>query len=174
MLMSAGATGIIPRALDPVLVLRALEMVTIGGHYIPPDIIDPQLGRELLARRGQAKPLATRRLRPDVDLSPRQEQIMRCVHMGSTNKMIAKMLGISEGTVKIHLTVIFQLLGATNRAAAVAIYNGVQSTHLEILRAAAPKVPQEPQEPAEPGTGSAGGTGSGCGASGTSRPDRHR
>jgi DNA-binding NarL/FixJ family response regulator len=41
MLMSAGATGVIPRTLDPVLVLRALEMVMIGGHFVPPDIIDP-------------------------------------------------------------------------------------------------------------------------------------
>lgn len=48
--------------------------------------------------------------------------------------MIAKTLGISEGTVKIHLASIFQQLGATNRAAAVAIYNGVQASHLEILR----------------------------------------
>jgi DNA-binding NarL/FixJ family response regulator len=155
MLMAAGATGIIPRALDPVLVLRALEMVTIGGHYIPPDIIDPQLGRDLLARRGQQKPQGTRRLRPDIDLSPRQQQIMRCVHMGSTNKMIAKMLGISEGTVKIHLTGIFQVLGATNRAAAVAIYNGVQSSHLEILRAKAvpdlmPAAPEETEHSVEP------------------------
>jgi DNA-binding NarL/FixJ family response regulator len=133
MLMSAGATGVIPRTLDPVLVLRALEMVMIGGHFVPPDIIDPQLGREL-ARRGAGKPLPARRIRTDLDLSPRQQQIMRCVHMGCTNKTIARMLGISEGTVKIHLTSVFQQLGATNRAAAVAIYNGVQDSHLEILR----------------------------------------
>lgn len=59
---------------------------------------------------------------------------MRCVHMGSTNKMIARTLGISEGTVKIHLTSIFQQLGAPNRAAAVALYNGWMSAHLQVLR----------------------------------------
>ena len=59
---------------------------------------------------------------------------MRCVHMGSTNKMIARTLGISEGTVKIHLTSIFQQLGAPNRAAAVALYNGWLSNHLQVLR----------------------------------------
>ena len=59
---------------------------------------------------------------------------MRCVHMGSTNKMIARTLGISEGTVKIHLTSIFQQLGAPNRAAAVALYNGWLSAHLQVLR----------------------------------------
>jgi DNA-binding CsgD family transcriptional regulator len=68
-------------------------------------------------------------------MTKHKQQIMRCVHMGSTNKMIARTLGISEGTVKIHLASIFQLLGAANRAAAVAIYNGVQNAHLEILRA---------------------------------------
>lgn len=60
---------------------------------------------------------------------------MRFVHMGSTNKMIARTLGISEGTVKIHLASIFQQLGAANRAAAVAIYNGWLSPHLEVLLA---------------------------------------
>ena len=59
---------------------------------------------------------------------------MRCVHMGSTNKMIARTLGISEGTVKIHLTSIFQQLGAPNRAAAVALYNGWLTNHLQVLR----------------------------------------
>jgi DNA-binding NarL/FixJ family response regulator len=134
MLLAAGAMGVIPRALAPMLILRAFEMVMIGGHYIPPDIIDPELGRELLPRRGQDKTQIVHKVRVEMNLSPRQQQIMRCVHMGSTNKMIAKTLGISEGTVKIHLASIFQQLGATNRAAAVAIYNGVQHPHLAILR----------------------------------------
>ncbi len=93
-------------------------MVTIGGHYIPPDVIHPELGRQLRRGRGKYTAASLRKLRcTDPTLSPRQEQIMRCIHMGSTNKMIAKMLGISEGTVKIHLAGVFQPLGATNRAA---------------------------------------------------------
>ncbi|SAK62257.1 transcriptional regulator [Caballeronia hypogeia] len=138
-LMSAGAMGVIPRALDPLLILRALEMVMAGGHYIPADVVDPELTRELAARRAQESAKPSIRLRHHPTLSPRQQQIMRCVHMGSTNKMIAKTLGISEGTVKIHLASIFQQLGATNRAAAVAIYNGVQTAHLEILRSSTSK-----------------------------------
>ena len=59
---------------------------------------------------------------------------MRCVHMSSTNKMIARTLGISEGTVKIHPVSIFQQLGGPNRAAAVALYNGWLSAHIEVLR----------------------------------------
>jgi DNA-binding NarL/FixJ family response regulator len=149
-LIGAGALGIIPRTLDPILVLRAFEMVMIGGHYIPPDIIDPELGRELLPRRTFDHAARSRAIRPDLKLSQRQEQIMRCVHMGSTNKMIAKTLGISEGTVKIHLASIFQQLGATNRAAAVAIYNGVQSSHLEILRSKNHESVESVQTPESP------------------------
>ncbi len=67
---------------------------------------------------------------------------MRCVHMGSTNKMIAKTLGISEGTVKIHLACIFQQLGAPNRAAAVAIYNGWLSSQLQVLSDDAAQAPK--------------------------------
>lgn len=133
-LMNAGAMGVIPRALDPILILRALEMALVGGHYIPADIVDPELTREITARRAQEAAKQLHTIRHHATLSPRQQQIMRCVHMGSTNKMIAKTLGISEGTVKIHLASIFQQLGATNRAAAVAIYNDVQNSHLEILR----------------------------------------
>ncbi|MDR5813754.1 MULTISPECIES: response regulator transcription factor [unclassified Caballeronia] len=133
-LMNAGAMGIVPRALDPALILRALEMVLVGGHYIPADIVDPDLTREIAARRAQVVEKQLLKVRHHPTLSPRQQQIMRCVHMGSTNKMIAKTLGISEGTVKIHLASIFQQLGASNRAAAVAIYNGVLNPHLAILR----------------------------------------
>ncbi|WP_244846668.1 response regulator transcription factor [Caballeronia sp. SL2Y3] len=134
MLMSAGAMGVIPRTLEPILILRALEMVLIGGHYVPPDVIDLAPIRDLPIRRQHALAAMPDSARVHPTLSPRQQQIMRCVHMGSTNKMIAKTLGISEGTVKIHLASIFQQLGAPNRAAAVAIYNGVQNSYLEILR----------------------------------------
>jgi len=133
-LMGAGAMGVVPRRLEPALILRAFEMVLVGGHYVPPDVIDIALIRELPIRRQQALAALAPSVRVHPTLSPRQQQIMRCVHMGSTNKMIAKTLGISEGTVKIHLASIFQQLGATNRAAAVAIYNGVQNSHLEVLR----------------------------------------
>jgi len=133
-LLEAGALGVVPRTLDPQLLVRALEMVLLGGHYVPAEALDSELVREFAPRRypDAARPLpSTRRF---ATLSPRQQQIMRCVHMGNTNKVIAKTLGISEGTVKIHLASIFQQLGAVNRAAAVAIYNGWQNNCLEVLR----------------------------------------
>jgi len=58
------------------------------------------------------------------NLSPRQQDIMRLVHRGWTNKMIARELGVAEGTVKVHLSVIFRALGVHNRSTAIAVING--------------------------------------------------
>jgi DNA-binding NarL/FixJ family response regulator len=133
-LLAEGARGIIRRTTDSILIVKLLELILLGGNHLPADVLatpwpSPQPAQPP-ARSETPRP---RRL--VVHLSPRQEQILRYVHMGNTNKMIARALGISEGTVKIHLTSIFQQLGAPNRAAAVAIYNGLLSNQLEVLRA---------------------------------------
>ncbi|MGF6571083.1 DNA-binding NarL/FixJ family response regulator [Paraburkholderia sp. GAS333] len=155
-LMDEGVLGVVPRATDPCLIVRAFEMVLLGGHYVPPGAValDPPLPPDTTIRVFDEKNPPPRRARLSSGLSPRQEQIMRCVHMGSTNKMIARTLGISEGTVKIHLTCIFQQLGASNRAAAVALYNGWMSSHLQVLRnnsdgAARPVVEQTSAAPSK-------------------------
>lgn len=135
-LVGAGIHGIIPRATNPLLIVRLLELVLAGGLYAP-FLTETETHNALPAAlpTRERLPDTPRRKRLMPALSPRQEQIMRCVHMGSTNKMIARTLGISEGTVKIHLASIFQQLGAPNRAAAVAIYNGWLTPQLEVLRA---------------------------------------
>ncbi|MFM0218390.1 MULTISPECIES: response regulator transcription factor [Paraburkholderia] len=135
-LMDEGVLGVVPRETDPCLIVRAFEMVMLGGHYVPSGALalNPPLPADTAIRPFDEKSPPPRRPRLSNGLSPRQEQIMRCVHMGSTNKMIARTLGISEGTVKIHLTSIFQQLGAPNRAAAVALYNGWLTNHLQVLR----------------------------------------
>jgi DNA-binding NarL/FixJ family response regulator len=53
------------------------------------------------------------------ELSKRQLEILRLVHMGLQNKNIANLLLISEGTVRIHLTDIYRILAVKNRTEAV-------------------------------------------------------
>ncbi|WP_144145741.1 response regulator transcription factor [Paraburkholderia sp. BCC1884] len=144
-LMDEGVLGVVSRETDPCLIVRAFEMVLLGGHYVPAGALalNPPLPPDAAIRPFDEKTPPPRRGKISNGLSPRQEQIMRCVHMGSTNKMIARTLGISEGTVKIHLTSIFQQLGAPNRAAAVALYNGWLTSHLQVLRIGA-QVPMRP------------------------------
>lgn len=55
------------------------------------------------------------------DLSPRQREILALVAAGRTSKEIASALGISESTVNWHLTNVFERLGASSRAEAVAL-----------------------------------------------------
>jgi len=138
--MHAGVLGVIPRDLAPRLIVRAFELVLLGGHYVPAQALDIGLPHTppYPSRHDVEAPALPRRadLEGRSPLSPRQHQIMHLVHLGNTNKVIARALGISEGTVKIHLSSMFRLLGATNRAAAVAIYNGWQFNDLNVLRSA--------------------------------------
>nr|WP_322014582.1 response regulator transcription factor [Paraburkholderia sp. J12] len=133
-LLDEGARGIIRRTTDSILIVKLLELILLGGNHLPTDVLTDPWPSPQPPARPAPNDATPRPRRPVVRLSPRQEQILRCVHMGNTNKMIARALGISEGTVKIHLTSIFQQLGAPNRAAAVAIYNGLLSNQLEVLR----------------------------------------
>ena len=52
------------------------------------------------------------------ELSEREREVLRCVAEGLPNKLIARKLGISEKTVKAHLTRVFQQIGVTDRTQA--------------------------------------------------------
>ena len=77
-------------------------------------------GEAPLAPRAAAALLADRRSRPvpDVKLSPREREVLRLVLDGLANKQIARRLGISEKTVKGHLTSLFQRIGVADRTQA--------------------------------------------------------
>jgi DNA-binding CsgD family transcriptional regulator len=57
-------------------------------------------------------------------LTPRQREIVALVVNGATNKTIAELLGISERTVEVHLTTIYQRAGIENRASLVSLLLG--------------------------------------------------
>jgi DNA-binding NarL/FixJ family response regulator len=86
--------------------IAALRFVLSGGIYLPPNAVDVQ-----------AESAAASFTR----LSPRQQQVSQLLLQGCPNKVIAKQLGLSEGTVKAHVSAIFQILGARNRVEAVMI-----------------------------------------------------
>lgn len=59
-------------------------------------------------------------------LPPRQLQILRLLASGLTNKAIANQLGISDGTVKSHMSYILPVLGVRRRQEAVAMLTKIQ------------------------------------------------
>src|SRR5690606_31857815 len=66
-------------------------------------------------------------------LSERETQILDCLLSGYSNKMIAKRLEISEGTVKVHLKGILKKINVQNRtqAAIWALNNGIATDQLD-------------------------------------------
>jgi DNA-binding NarL/FixJ family response regulator len=70
----------------------------------------------------EAQPLARGRAddTPLDALSPRQREVFLLLASGLSNKMIARKLGITEGTVKSHVATIFDVLQVHNRVSAVA------------------------------------------------------
>jgi DNA-binding NarL/FixJ family response regulator len=103
--LEAGAVGYLLKDADPEEVLSGVRAAYAGGSPL-----DPKAARALVdARRAQ---------RPARDLSAREEEVLRLVATGLANKQIARRLGISERTVKAHLTSVFQQLGVTDRTQA--------------------------------------------------------
>ena len=98
-----GAAGYVPKSSDPGVTIQALRLVLAQGTYLPPE----------------AAPQPPQAPNWPQELSPRQLAVLRCLLQGKPNKVIAREIGIAEGTVKAHLWAVYQLLGVNNRAQAM-------------------------------------------------------
>lgn len=110
--LDAGALGYIPKASPPAVMLSALNLVLSGGVYVPALMLEPDSG---LTAHDAAEFAALRH----TGLTTRQMEVLRLLVQGCPNKIIARTLDLTEGTVKIHVTAIFRTLGVNNRTEAV-------------------------------------------------------
>ncbi len=115
--LRAGAAGYIPKSAVGQLVLPAIRLVLAGGRYLPPEIMFADGAAAPAAAPAPALPADPARIDA---LSPRQREVFRLLAQGLSNKMIARQLAISEGTVKSHVATIFDVLRVHSRVAAVA------------------------------------------------------
>lgn len=106
-----GAAGYIPKSSSVKIMLSALDLVFSGGVYVPPTVLRD--GGETEARPVPPADPALEQL-----LTQRQREVLERLREGKSNKQIAHELGLSEGTVKIHMTAIFKSLGVRNRTQA--------------------------------------------------------
>ncbi len=110
--MHAGARGYVLKSASKEELIGAVRAVAGGGGFLQPEVAGPILRR--LA--SDAKVDAQR-----ANLTLREIQILEYVSEGQSNREIGKRLSISEETVKSHLKHLYEKLGASDRAQAVAI-----------------------------------------------------
>ena len=106
--LDAGASGYLLKDAEPGELLAAIRAVAEGSSPL-----DPRVARTLLTARRNAPTAATA-----AELTDREREVLGLVGMGMANKQIARRLGIREGTVKAHLTNVFQRIGVRDRTSA--------------------------------------------------------
>lgn len=115
--IEAGAAGFIPKSYRLEEMEAALRVVLRHRVYLPAEFVladdvtrsrhPDELPREDLARFLRS------------ELSPRQRQVLALAIRGTPIKLIARQLSIAEGTVKVHLSMVYRALGARNRTDAL-------------------------------------------------------
>jgi len=115
--IGAGAMGFVPKSAQTRVLIEALQQVLEGNVSVPGTLgsaanLTPGSGATGNAGGGE----------PEVALlTLRQLEVLSRLCQGKTNKQIATELGLSEKTVKAHVTAIFKVLGVVNRTQAVLV-----------------------------------------------------
>ena len=112
--IDSGAAGFIPKSSTPEVLLNALRLILGGGIYLPPMAL-----RGLADAPESSTSSHVSHERLVEALSGRQLDVLNKAVLGKPNKVIARELGISEATVKAHLSAAFRVLGVHNRTEAV-------------------------------------------------------
>ena len=104
--LACGANGYIIKDVAPSELVRALKIIAAGGSYV-----DPRIAGELLRRRGSNN-------RYLYELTSRENEVIQRIAQGLSNKEISEQLGVSDKTVKNHVSHIFSKLNITARSQA--------------------------------------------------------
>jgi DNA-binding NarL/FixJ family response regulator len=115
--MEFGAAGFIPKTNSLDTMRAAIAQVLDGGRWTPPDF-------DLNAARNGESSVMARRL---ASLTPQQIRVLMMLSQGLLNKQIAYELGVSEATVKAHVSAIFQKLGVESRTQAVILATKIET-----------------------------------------------
>lgn len=108
-----GASGYVSKASPTDTLLEAVREVLAGEIWLPPEY------REITGNRRRAKTVAER-----FGLTKSQSRVLELLAEGKSNREIAEMLGVTEGTVKIHVSAIFKAMNVNNRSQALLLAKG--------------------------------------------------
>ncbi|PTR34768.1 LuxR family two component transcriptional regulator [Luteibacter sp. OK325] len=119
--LDLGVQGYIVKSSSAELTLSAVRLVVGGGIYVPPEAMKAaasSTSAPFFSTTNGNDGLTTKERLATV-LTDRQIDVLKLLAKGRPNKLIARELGISEGTVKIHLAAIFRALHVRNRLEAL-------------------------------------------------------
>ena len=124
--LRAGAQGYLLKDIEPEELVPALEAVLRGDNVVAREMVGTlarMVGTDPGAKEAAPRPAAD----PFAVLTPRELEILERVAMGLSNKMIARALSITDGTVKLHVKAILRKLGMRSRveAAVAAVEHGL-------------------------------------------------
>ncbi|HFE47832.1 MAG TPA: two-component system response regulator NarL, partial [Chromatiaceae bacterium] len=109
-----GAQGYLLKDMEPDDLIRALENIVAGQSIVAPELTG------VLARAvsGDSPEVEDDKTSSFDDLTPREREILCHLAEGQSNKVIARHLGISDGTVKLHVKAILRKLDVSSRVKA--------------------------------------------------------
>jgi|TARA_B110000977_G_scaffold28389_1_gene36411 two-component system nitrate/nitrite response regulator NarL len=119
-----GAKGYLLKEMEPDDVVAALREIVKGETVVAPNLT------QILARVVKGEPILESEPSPIDDLTPRESEILSLLAEGQSNKVIARNLGISDGTVKLHVKAILRKLNIHSRveAAVIAVEHGMRAS----------------------------------------------
>jgi NarL family two-component system response regulator YdfI len=112
--LQAGAHGYLLKDTDRSTLFATIRAAARGETLLKPDIMARFLSKVNSSTKGS-------RSSESINLTEREQEVLESVARGERSKEIAAHLGISERTVKAHLTSIYNKLGVDSRAAAIAV-----------------------------------------------------
>ncbi len=122
--LSAGVRGILARTAGADDLLKAIRVVHDGGIWAHRRWLIACVKRSVGTRH--ERPAKSPSSNVDARLSKREREVFQHAATGAGNKELADRLAISEATVKVHMTRIFQKLGLNGRAELAAAYHGLR------------------------------------------------
>lgn len=139
-LFDAGATGYLPKSYSEAVITGVLKLVLVGAPYRP---YLPRQAEPPASVPGTPEPVPAPAPLPEADnrrefgLSERQMEVLTQAAQGKSNQAIAKQLGITEGTVKLHMTAVLRALNVESRSEAILIATRMNSVSFRQIQEAA-------------------------------------
>lgn len=118
--LAAGAAGYCSALTLPAVLRQVAWVVEHGGLWVGPQLMR-RLMQGLAARNDSSAPPAL------ACLSQRERQVAEAAARGATNKEIARVMGITERTIKAHLSAAYEKLGVRDRMQLSLLVNGVEN-----------------------------------------------